>query len=219
MPASASSDYPSPLRHYLGSLLRETSSNGAEIASGRKFTGSKRSKTKKGHPQPGQLSLPLTMTSPSEPQRKRDQMGTFEDILSRPADDIKPPALIPVGTYHTILIGLPERGKSSKKQTDFFKFTHKIVAPTSDVDEEALAAFDGNIIGTEIDNTIYVTEKSAFMLKEFLENTGLSLEGRSMGSAIDETPNREVMIYIKHEASEDGQRMFARVGKTMPVGS
>lgn len=144
-------------------------------------------------------------------------MGTFEDILNRPADDIKPPPVLPVGTYHTVLVGLPERGKSSKKQTDFFKFQHKIVAALDDVDQEALAELDGGISGKEIDNTFYITEKSAFMLVQFIQNTGVDTEGKSLGAAIDETPNREVLIHIKHEASEDGMRVFARVGSTAPV--
>lgn len=144
-------------------------------------------------------------------------MGIFEDILNRPAEDIKAPPVLPVGTYHTIIAGLPERGKSSKKQTDFFKFTHKIVAPLSDVDEEALAQVEGGVIGKTIDNTLYVTEKSAFMLKELLENTGVDLSGKTLAAGIDEVVNREVLIVIKHESSEDGQRTFAKVGKTMPM--
>jgi hypothetical protein len=144
-------------------------------------------------------------------------MGTFEDILNRPAEDIKPPAVLPVGTYHTILVGLPERGKSSKKQTDFFKFKHKIVAALDDVDTEALAEIDGGASGKEVDNTFYITENSAFMLVGFLENCGIATTGKSLGTCIDETPNREVLIHIKHEASEDGQRVFAKVGYTAPV--
>lgn len=144
-------------------------------------------------------------------------MGTFEDILNRPADTIKPPPVLPVGTYHTVIVGLPERGKSSKKQTDFFKFKHKIVAALDDVDTEALAEVEGGVSGKELDNTFYITENSAFMLTQFLENAGIDLKGKSLASAIDETPNREVLIHIKHEASEDGQRVFARVGYTAPV--
>jgi hypothetical protein len=144
-------------------------------------------------------------------------MGTFEDILNRPADEINAPPVLPVGTYHTVIVGLPERGKSSKKQTDFFKFKHKIVAALDDVDTEALAEIDGGVSGKELDNTFYITEKSAFMLKDFLVNCGVEVEGKSLAAFIDESPNREVLIHIKHEASEDGQRVFARVGSTAPV--
>lgn len=144
-------------------------------------------------------------------------MGTFEDILNRPADEIKPPVALPVGTYHTIIVGLPEKGKSSKKQTDYFKFVHKIVAALDDVDTDALAELEGGVSGKEVDNTFYITEKSAFMLVQFLENCGIETAGKSLGACIDETPNREVLIHIKHEASDDGQRVFAKVGYTAPV--
>ena len=162
--------------------------------------------------QPGQLSLPLHTHN----RKPSDMTTSFEDILNTPMDDIKPPALLPVGSYHTVIKGLPEKGKSKEKQTDFFKFTHRIVAALDDVDPEELEeAFPEGVAGKEIDNSFYITEKSAFMLTDFLKNCGIT--GLSVREAIDNTPNAEVIIFVKHEPSQDGQRMFARVGKTAPV--
>jgi hypothetical protein len=149
-------------------------------------------------------------------------MANFEDILNRPSEDIKPPVTLPMGSYHTVVIGMPEQGKSSKKKTDYLKFVHRVVAPLSDVDPEAIEAFqvDGETIsGQEIDNTFYITDKSAFMLKEFIENCGVDLTGKSLVEGIEEVPNREVVIHIKHETSEDGKRTFARIGSTAKIGS
>lgn len=148
-------------------------------------------------------------------------MANFTDILNRPAEDIKPPVTLPMGSYHTVVVGLPEQGQSSKKKTDFLKFTHRIVAALDDVDPDAIAEFqqDGEqIAGQEIDNTFYITEKSVFMLKEFVENCGVDLSGRTLMEGIEDIPNSEVIISIKHEASEDGKRVFARVGSTAKVG-
>jgi len=153
-------------------------------------------------------------------------MANFTDILNKPADDIKPPPTLPMGSYHTIVIGLPEQGKSSKKKTDYLKFTHRVIAPLEDVDPDAIAEFEavdesGNgqkIAGQEIENTIYVTDKSAFMLKEFIQNCGVDLAGKSMGEGLDEVPNCEVIVYMKHEASDDGLRVFSKVGSTAKVG-
>lgn len=148
-------------------------------------------------------------------------MANFTEILNMPADEIKPPVTLPMGSYHTVVMGPPEQGQSSKKKTDFLKFVHKIIAPLDDVDPDAIAEFeqDGEkIVGQEIDNTFYITDKSKNMLKEFIQNCGIDLTGRSMAEGLEDIPNAEVIIFIKHEASEDGKRTFARVGSTAKVG-
>ena len=146
-------------------------------------------------------------------------MTDFVDILDVPAEDVKPPALLPVGTYHTVIKGLPERGKSSQKQTDFYKFTHTIVAPLNDVDADELAeAFPDGVQGKEIENTLYLTEKSLFMLTDMIKNCGVDISGgKSVRAAIDELPNSEVGILIKHEPSQDKSRIFARIARTVAL--
>jgi hypothetical protein len=140
----------------------------------------------------------------------------FEDILNQPAADVKPPPLIPVGSYHTIIQGLPETGESTKKKTKFFEFTHRFVAALEDVDQETLdEAFPDGIQGKTIKNTQYVTPASLFMLTDMLKNCGIDFsDGKSVRAAIDEVPNAEVGIVIKHEPSEDGTRVFARIART-----
>lgn len=141
----------------------------------------------------------------------------FEDILNQQASDVKPPPLLPVGTYDTVIIGLPEQGKSTKKQTDFFKFTHRIIAALDDVDPDELSeAFPEGVAGKEIENTFYVTPKSIFMLTEFYKNCGIDIEGKTVRACLDDVPNSRVRVHIKHEPSDDGQRMFAKIGRTLP---
>ncbi len=156
----------------------------------------------------------------SNPLRKHDQMANFQDILNRPSEEIKPAPTLPMGSYHSIVVGLPEQGESSKKKTPFLKFTHKIIAPLDDVDPDAITEFEAEgetIVGQEIENTLYVTDKSANMLKEFLINCGVDLTGRSMAEGLDEVPNAEVIINIKHEASDDGKRVYSKVVSTARV--
>ena len=38
-----------------------------------------------------------------------------------------------------------------------------------------------------------------------------------MEQMIDESPNAEIMVFINHEPTQDGQRTFARVGRTAPL--
>jgi len=117
-------------------------------------------------------------------------------------------------------MGLPEQGESSKKKTPQLKFVHKIIAPLDDVDPEAITEFEADgdkIAGQEVENVLYVTDKSANMLKEFIINCGIDLAGRTMMEGLDDIPNAEVGIHIKHESSEDGKRTFAKVGSTFRI--
>jgi hypothetical protein len=156
------------------------------------------------------------------PYIKETQMAiNFGTILDQPADDVKPPPLLPVGTYQTVIKGLPETGKSSKKETEFLKFTHRIIAALDDVDTDALnEAFPEGVAGKEIDNTLYLTQKSLFMLTDFLKNCGIDFsDGKTVRAAVDEVPNAEIGIVIKHEPSDDGQRIFARVARTVNLNA
>ncbi len=140
-------------------------------------------------------------------------------LLDRPTDDVKPPPLLPVGSYLTILQGLPESIESSKKKTPGLRFLHKIVAPLDDVDPDALALIENGVTGKVIRNDMWVTEESLFMLKQFLGDCGIELEGKSLMACVDETPNREIVIVIKHDVIGDGDRFIAKVGRTAPAES
>lgn len=146
-------------------------------------------------------------------------MSSFEDILNRNSDDISAPPVLPQGPYHTVIIGLPEQVISSQKKTPGLKFAHKIVASMDGVDEEAIDQIDGGVVGKVITNTLWITEGSAFMLKDFLTHCGIDLNGKTLGAALDEVPNREVVVFIKHDIIGEGDsaRTIAKVGRTAPV--
>lgn len=141
----------------------------------------------------------------------------FADILNTKAEDVKQPVTLPQGPYLTILQGLPEQIESSKKKTPGLRFMHKIVSSLDGVDPDALALIEGGVMGKMIRNDLWITEESKFMLLQFLEHCGINMAGKRLDEGVDETPNREVVIFIKHEASDDGERIFAKVGKTAPA--
>lgn len=141
-------------------------------------------------------------------------MANISDILNRPAEDVEAPKPLPVGSYNCIVKGLPEQGESSKKKTPFLKFNLQITSPREDVDEDEIKEY-GEVVGKSIDATYYITDEALFMLTDFLEALGIDFTGgKSVSAAIDETPNMEVVAFIKHEPSQDGKRFFARLGKT-----
>lgn len=151
--------------------------------------------------------------------------ANFSSILDRPASEIERPKPLPVGTFLTILQGMPRHDKSAKKATPFVEFTHKIISAGEDVSEDDLKTYltnkDGsvkNLQDVTIKNTFYITEGSAFMLKDFLKNLDFDVESdESLRQQLDQTPGRQVYITIKHEASQDGQSVFARIGSTAAV--
>ena len=145
-------------------------------------------------------------------------MPNFADILDTPVADVKPPALLPEGTYHTVIAGLPESGFSSQKQTPQLTFTHRIVAALDDVDaDELLEAFPEGVQGREMKNTLYITDKSLFMLTDMLKNCGCD-PSKSVRAAIDEIPNAEVGIVIKHEPFQNDKTRFrAQVARTVAL--
>ena len=118
--------------------------------------------------------------------------ANFTDILNRPSEEIKPAPVLPQGSYHAVVLGLPEQGESSQKKTPQLKFILKILAPLEDVSEDDIAEFEAlgeKLVGQEIENILYITDKSAIMLKEFILNCGVDLSGRSLAEGLDDTPN------------------------------
>lgn len=163
--------------------------------------------------QSSQLAFPFNPT-----QQDPTQMASFESILNKKADDIKLPPTLPQGSYQAILIGLPEQIESSQKKTPGLRFNLKIVAPLDDVDPDALSEFEGGVSGKMVRYDMWSTENPIYFennLKSLLVNSGIDMAGKSLGEGIDEVPNREVTIYIKHEPSLDGQRVNARVSRTL----
>lgn len=150
----------------------------------------------------------------------------FSDILDRAPSEIERPKPLPQGTYRCMVDGLYEEVTSGQKGTPGVKFKFKIISSGEDVDEDALKEWmtkaDGStrtLADASLSTTYWLTEGSAFMLKEFLTNLGVideSYEG-SMRAALADTPNREIDVYVKHKPTQDGKGFFAEVGSTAKV--
>ena len=146
---------------------------------------------------------------------KAAQAPNFGALLDKPATDFEAPKPLPAGSYIAVVAGLPRFDKSSKKQTEFVEFTYNILKPLEDVDPDELKEM-GGVQGKSIRNPYYITEDSLYRLREFLEHCRIEVDGVSLRTAIDETPGKQIVIFIGHEATEDG-RTFARVRRTAPV--
>ena len=145
---------------------------------------------------------------------------SFGSILDRAPSEIEKPKPLPTGSYTTVLVGQPRYDKSTKKQTEYVEFTHKVLAAGDDVDEDDLKTClgDKKLTEVQVKNTYYLTEGATWRLKEFLEHCGFDLDDvDSLREAVEDTAGKQVGIFINHEASQDGTSVFARIGKTFIV--
>jgi len=149
-------------------------------------------------------------------------MSNLADILNKPATDFNFPPPLPVGGYHCVVAGLPEQIESSEKKTPGFKFTLKPIGVLDDVDTEELEKL-GGLDGKTIPHTMWISqdagkqETTVAMLREFLEHCGIDPEGKSVMGMIDEVPNAEVIVFMKHEPLRGRDGFRAVVAKTAPV--
>lgn len=149
---------------------------------------------------------------------------TFGSILDRAPADVEKPKPAPIGSYKTQIVGQPRFDKSSKKQTEFVEFTHKLISAGEDVDEADLEAYltpldpalpKRKLSEVTMKNTYYLTEASLWRLKEFLEHCGIDMDAvDSLREGIEATPGVEVGVFVNHEPSQDGESFFARINKT-----
>lgn len=144
----------------------------------------------------------------------------FTSILDKPSEDAERPKPMPAGTYQCVIKGMPEFGKSDKKQTDYARFTLQPLQADEDVDQEELDAAGGLATRT-VPVTFYITENSEYRLREFLDQAGVPArqgkEKLSHRQRSELANGHQIGIFIKHKASEDGQAIYAEVARTFAL--
>lgn len=167
---------------------------------------------------PNQLSLfpteqEITHMSPAP---------NFGALLDAAPSEVERPPSAPQGQYLTVVQGLPRIDKSSKKQTEFSEFTLKVLQAGPDVNpdelEEFLTSKDGTVrplTDVTFKATFYHTAGSIWRLDEFHEHCGIDLGiEATRRQRSEECMNSQVVAYIKHEPSNDGITVFAKIGRT-----
>lgn len=156
-------------------------------------------------------------------------MPNFSDILDTPSTEVTRPKPMPQGTYLTMVRGLYKPGVSTKKGTEFSEYTLQVVQAMDDVDPDALNAALTKASGEMIPLsersfrlTMYHTPDALWRLKKFLNDldipeTDENGEVRTLRERMQDVPNRQVYVHIKHTPSEDGEAMYANVDRTARV--
>lgn len=141
----------------------------------------------------------------------------FASLLDESPDAITAPLPLPQGVYLCTVVGTPNYGKSSQKQTDFVEFILRPIAAEEDIDPEELESV-GGLEGKTLRATFYLTEDAIYRLDEFHEHCGIDLDdGQSRRHRNDAIVNAQVRAFIKHEFSKDGTRTFARFNRSLPA--
>lgn len=141
-------------------------------------------------------------------------MTSFQDILNKPAADVKPPKPLPIGNYLCLIDGQAELKQMGKEQNWGAIIKLKPIQAGPDVDQAALLeALEGkSLTEIPIQTTFWVTEKAAYRLKSFLVDAlGLEEGSKSLGELLNDAPGKQVMVTISHRPSDDGRTMYMDV--------
>lgn len=146
-------------------------------------------------------------------------MPSFQDVLNKPAADVKAPSPLPVGTYLCLVDGPGEFGKIGQKQTDCINWKLKPMQAQDDVNQADLAtALNGAALQDKvIRHRSFITEESVWRLKQFLEHLGIEEGSKSLGEMIPEAQGKQVLATVGHRTSEDGTQVFQEVKATAKV--
>ena len=137
----------------------------------------------------------------------------FSDLLDKPLDEVERPKPLPQGSYLCVVKGLPRQDKSRQKQTPFLEFLLQPVQALEDVDQDELEEM-GGLENKTIKATYYITEDAMWRLKKFFEDCGIETAGKTSMQSAEETVNKSVIAVLRHEASQDGTAVFARIADT-----
>lgn len=145
-------------------------------------------------------------------------MSTFQDILNKPVEDIKPPRPLPIGTYMCIVDGVPEVKQMGKAGNSAAVIKFKFMQPQPDVDQsalvEALSESGKQLPDFSVTSNMWLTDAAAFRLKDMLESFGISMSSKTLAQALEEAPGKSCLVSIGHRPSEDGKSMFMDVKGT-----
>ncbi len=139
----------------------------------------------------------------------------FKGILDKPIDQIEAPKALPEGSYGAVIAAY-DFGESREKKTPFVEFKFAISEALDDVAEDALKEA-GGIDKKSIKNKMFVTEDSAFRLKDFLADHA-QIPGKDLTEMLENCVNATVGITVVHNAdAKDPTIVYSNVGKTFSI--
>lgn len=145
----------------------------------------------------------------------------FRDLLSKPADHIKKPKPLPVGTYRGV-IKSKTFDTSKAKGTPYVRLLLQPLMAEADVSPEDLLEADGAtpiaIATKTLRYDMYLSDDAQYRVVELARGLGLQTEGRSLGEIIEDLPNNNVLISVVQQMANDGSgEVYNNVNKLAPA--
>lgn len=128
-------------------------------------------------------------------------MSTLQEYLKRSVDSAEPPKPLPVGTYRCIVKKFTFI-ESKQKKTPGVEFALAPQQPLADVDQMLLSDVK-DWQNEELRWTGYFTDKSLFMIRQFIEACGVPAQG-DFDTSIPQCVGRVVDCHIVHGQSDRG---------------
>ena len=149
----------------------------------------------------------------------------FKDIANKKLEEVERPPLPPVGTYLFQVSKVPAIETLTGDKWDVVDFPLKALAPTDDVDADAIAAY-GKVEKINLRHRFMFNkedkvefEASVFRLRQFLENTLKCAEpSMSLTEALGQANGKQLLASVVWKADkQDPELMHANIGRTAPV--
>jgi len=132
-------------------------------------------------------------------------------LLSKPADEIKRPVSLPDGTYFGIVKN-QRYDQIGKNKTDACIYQVGLTHAHEDVDMSEYEAAEGQPISErEMNATVWLSEKSLFNAKQFVESCGIETTGRGLGELLPQVVGQPVILDIIQKPTQDGQGTFNEI--------
>lgn len=150
-------------------------------------------------------------------------MPSFTDALDKNFDDIERPKNLPVGNYIWVVEKQPAFEKAKDGSYEFLDFQLKCVAPSDDVDPDALREFgDTSNVRQRLRFIFSTTEKNdydraLFNLKRFLEEH-LQVEAANIKEALAKSVGHQCMAEVSWQPDKnDPEVIYTNIRRTAPV--
>jgi hypothetical protein len=143
-------------------------------------------------------------------------VSSLQEILAMHVDDIKPPMLLPVGTYRCFVDGQPKYDQVGANGTDCVDFNLKVVEALPDVDPDQLTnVLNGAALQSQtIRHRLFLTDKSKHRVAAFLVND-LGVSKGKLGMMITEAMGKYVLVRVTHQMAKDGKdTLYLNVAST-----
>lgn len=138
----------------------------------------------------------------------------FKALLSKGADTVERPPLLPDGTYYGN-IKSHQFGESREKKTPFVEFTFQVTGPGEDIADQDFSKIDFS--KKTMRQQYYLTDDAMYRLRELMEGLGMNIAGRSFGELIPEMQNMGVLLAVATQAGNDGNN-FNVLNKVSAAG-